>query len=45
MQELKNEELKQISGGVSIWLILGGIASLIFGIGVFDGVVRPYKCR
>ena len=45
MIELNKKELKEISGGVSVWAIIGGIALVVFGIGVIDGVVRPLKCR
>ena len=41
MMELKKNELKKISGGVSIWAIIGALAGLIFGIGVFEGYTRP----
>ena len=43
--KLKKNELKKISGGVSIWAIIGALAGLIFGIGVFEGYTRPIKCR
>ena len=42
MMELKKNELKKISGGVSIWAIIGALAGLIFGIGVFEGYTRNY---
>lgn len=45
MMEFKKNELKKISGGVSIWAIIGALAGLIFGIGVFEGYTRPIKCR
>ena len=45
MIELKNNELKKINGGISIWGIIGIIAGLIFGVGVIDGYTRPIKCR
>lgn len=45
MKELTKKELKNIDGGISIWAILGSLGALIFGIGVADGYVRPYKCR
>lgn len=43
--KLNNEELKQISGGISVWAILGALAGLVFGIGALDGYTRPVKCR
>lgn len=45
MQEIKKQELEQIEGGLSIWACLGLAALAVFGIGVFDGYVRPLKCR
>ena len=45
MVELKDLELKNIKGGWSIWATIGAIATVIFGIGVFDGYVRPLKCN
>ena len=46
MNELSENKLKKIKGGaLSPWAIVGIIAGLIFGIGVVDGYVRPYKCR
>ena len=45
MHELNNQKLKRIRGGISTWGIIGIIASVIFGIGVVDGYVRPFKCR
>ncbi len=43
--KLNNQELKQISGGISPWVIIGAIAGLIFGFGAVDGYTRPTKCR
>ena len=43
--KLTNKELKQITGGISVWAIIAGIAGLIFGLGAVDGYVRPVKCR
>lgn len=45
MRKLKDNELKNIKGGISLWGIIGIIAGAIFGIGVVDGYVRPYNCR
>lgn len=45
MIDLEKNELKSITGGISVWGILGIIAGAIFGVGVFDGIVRPLKCR
>lgn len=45
MVDLSDKELKMIKGGISVWGILGIIASAIFGVGVLDGLVRPLGCR
>ncbi len=45
MKILKNNELKEIKGGMSAWGIIGAIAAIIFGIGAVDGYVRPLKCN
>ena len=46
MDIIKNNELKNISGGGVSWAIISGIISGgIFLIGVIDGYLRPYKCR
>lgn len=44
MQEIKEKELKQISGGGLGAFIFGG-AIVVFIIGVIDGIVRPLACR
>jgi len=43
--KLNDKELKQITGGVSVWAILGIVAGLVFGIGAIDGYARPPKCH
>lgn len=43
--KLSNKELQNITGGISVWAVLGIIAGAIFGIGAIDGYVRPVKCR
>ena len=44
MEELKENELKKISGGgLGIGLLIG--AGVIFLIGVIDGYIRPLKCN
>ena len=45
MVELKEKELMKVKGGWSAWAIIGVVAAAIFGIGVFDGYVRPLKCN
>ena len=42
---LKNNELLEIKGGIS-WTAVGiGGAVVSFLIGLFDGYVRPLRCR
>lgn len=45
MEQLNNNELKQITGGINIGniFIIGGI--IVFLIGLVDGYVRPLKCN
>ncbi len=43
--KLKKEELKQIKGGSTGWIVAGIVAGVTFLIGVFDGFTRPFKCR
>ena len=38
--KLNDRELKQITGGVSVWAVVGAIAALIFGVGAVDGYVE-----
>ena len=45
MKKLNNHELENIKGGISGWLVAGIISSLVFAVGVFDGIARPFKCR
>lgn len=42
---LSKKELKEITGGASLWGIIGTIAGIIFGLGAVDGYIRPVKCR
>lgn len=42
---LNDRELKQITGGVSVWAIIGAVAGLIFSVGMVDGYARPPRCR
>ena len=43
--KLNDKELRQITGGVSVWVAIGILAGLIFGIGAVDGYARPPRCR
>jgi lactobin A/cerein 7B family class IIb bacteriocin len=44
MKKINEKELKNIKGGFSVWAIFGIAAGIVFGIGVFDGIIRPLKC-
>ena len=48
MQELKTEELKEISGGF-LGISLGSIALVTLGVpfisGFLDGITRPLPCN
>ncbi len=45
MKEIKEQNLKRIKGGLSIWTILLAVTSTIFTAGIFDGIARPFGCR
>ena len=45
MIELQKEELLEIRGGFSPWILVGIGGAITFIIGVIDGFVRPLKCR
>ena len=45
MKEIKDEELRKISGGISGWAIAAIGAAIIFVSGIIDGIARPNKCR
>jgi len=45
MEKIKEKELKNIKGGISIWGILGISALVTFLSGVIDGIARPGKCN
>ena len=44
MNRLQKQDLKQIRGGFSGWLLASIVAACIFIAGVFDGITRPVKC-
>ena len=45
MQELKKDEMQSIKGGgISIWVIAGISAAIVFISGIIDGFVRPKDC-
>ena len=45
MKILKDEELKNINGGISGWVIAGIALLVTFVSGIIDGIARPEKCR
>ena len=45
MKRLKDEELMQINGGISAWVVAGIGLAITFIAGVLDGIARPEKCR
>ena len=45
MEEIKNEKLVSIEGGISKWAAIGIGAAVVFVIGVIDGIFRPLKCN
>lgn len=45
MVELKDNELKEINGGISLMGGLAIVGGIIFLVGVFDGYTRPLKCN
>lgn len=45
MKEIKEEDMKNIEGGISVWGGIGIGAAVVFLIGVIDGIVRPLKCN
>ena len=45
MKKLKDEELKEINGGISGLAIVGISLLVTFIAGVIDGIARPEKCR
>lgn len=42
---MSNDELKNTTGGIAAWAIVGIISAGIFLIGLIDGFVRPLKCN
>ncbi len=45
MQKLKDNELKEIEGGMTGWALVGIGLAITFVAGVFDGLARPLKCH
>lgn len=45
MKEIKEKELNEINGGISMWGAIGIGAAIVFAIGIIDGYFRPLKCN
>jgi len=52
MQQLNQSELATVNGGaiaaasgILIWKILAMLGIGVVGIGIFDGITNPLKCR
>lgn len=45
MKRMTECELREISGGMNVWGVVGIIAGIVFGIGTADGYFRPLKCN
>lgn len=45
MNRLDREELKNVKGGIGFWTVAGIISTVIFIVGVLDGIARPLKCN
>ena len=46
MKNLNDNELMNVNGGaVNIGIIAGISIGIAFIVGIFDGIVRPLKCR
>lgn len=45
MKKLNDEELTQINGGFSGWVVAGISILVTFVAGIIDGIARPRKCN
>lgn len=45
MKRIKDEEFKNINGGMSGWAIAGISMLVTFIAGVIDGIARPRSCK
>ncbi len=45
MKKLKDEDLKEVNGGISGWAVAGICIIVTFVAGIIDGIARPEKCR
>ena len=45
METLKKDEMKRIKGGgISVWVMVGIGAAIVFLSGIIDGFVHPESC-
>jgi lactobin A/cerein 7B family class IIb bacteriocin len=44
MKNLKNNELREIEGGISGWVIIGVSALITLVAGLLDGITSKVKC-
>lgn len=45
MEKLKDNELKEVNGGISTIAAIGIGLAITFIAGIIDGLARPKKCR
>lgn len=45
MKKIEEEEMKQINGGVNVFLITAVTTAIIFLSGVITGIVNPTRCN
>lgn len=45
MRKIEDEELKQVNGGISAWVIAGIGVVVTFVAGIIDGIARPKPCH
>ena len=44
MQKIKEDKLKRIKGGFSVWTFVGITAVVAFLVGVVEGYINPKNC-
>lgn len=45
MNLVKDEEMKEVNGGINIVLLTAAISAVIFISGVITGIVNPTRCN
>lgn len=46
MEQVKNEQLKNIKGGGISWGLVAGLSAIAsFLAGIIDGIINPQKCN